>query len=438
MEPLTIGLIGIAAVLALLAVGCPVGLSMILVGAGGFAAIVGVAPALQVIETGAFETASNYSFTLIPLFLLMGSLASRAGLSKDLFDAARFFTRGWNGGLALAAVTGSAAFSAVSGSSLATASTMTRVAYPEMRRQGYHPRLAAGALAAGGTLGIMIPPSVALLLYGLITETSVGDMFLAGFLPGLLAYSLYLVTVMIMARHWRPDPAVAAGAAAEDVAGTLGTALRQFAPVALLFGLVMGGLYGGLFTPTEAGGVGAFLALLLALWRGLTWQGFREAVVETVAVTATIFVILIGAEVFGFLLSVSQISFAMVDMIKAYGLAPWQVMTAIIVFYLVMGCFLESLAMILLTVPIFFPVVMASGFDPIWFGVIAVVTVETGLISPPVGMNLFVVKGAVEDLRLGDVMAGVLPFVLADVVRLCILVAFPAISLFLPRLLGGG
>ncbi|MFK4753062.1 TRAP transporter large permease [Oceanobacter antarcticus] len=431
MDPLVIGLAGMVVILLLLALGCPVGLAMILVGASGFALIVGVEPALNVLETAAFETASNYSFTLIPLFLLMGSLAARAGFSKDLFESARYFTKGWNGSLALAAVSGSAAFSAISGSSLATASTMTRVAYPEMMKQGYHPRLAAGSLAAGGTLGIMIPPSVALLLYALITEQSVGDMFLAGFLPGLLAYALYLATVTVMVRKWKPS-----GEQAPDENSSLRKALLQFAPVGLLFGLVMGGLYGGLFSPTEAGGVGAGLALVFALFRGLGWDDFREAVTEAVAVTSTIFVILIGAEVFGFLLSVSQVSFAMVDMIDAYQLSPWMVMALIVGFYIVMGCFLESLAMILLTVPIFYPVIVASGFDPIWFGIIAVVTVETGLISPPVGMNLFVVQGATKNLHINDVMVGVIPFVLADFVRLAILMAFPAISLFLPELLG--
>ncbi len=433
MDPLMIGIACMGIILLLLALGCPVGIAMILVGAGGFAAIVGIEPALNVLQTASFETASNYSFTLIPLFLLMGNVAARAGFSKDLFDSARYFSRGWNGSLALAAVSGSAAFSAISGSSLATASTMTRVAYPEMVRQGYDPRLAAGSLAAGGTLGIMIPPSIALLLYALITEQSVGDMFLAGFLPGLLAYILYVITVSVMVRRWRPSNEMAS-----DQSITLGTALRQFAPVALLFGLVMGGLYGGLFTPTEAGGIGAFIAIIFGLWRRMSYSEFREAVVETVAVTATIFVILIGAEVFGFLLSISQLSFEMVDLIQAYELEPWQVLAAIIVFYVVMGCFLESLAMILLTVPIFFPLITASGFDPIWFGIIAVVTVETGLISPPVGMNLFVVKSAAPGLKLKDAMIGVLPFVFADLVRLIILIVFPAISLFLPNLFGHG
>jgi len=431
MSPQEIGFAGIAALPVLLALGCPVGIAMVLVGFAGFAAIVGIAPALNVLETGAFETASNYSFTLVPLFLFMGALVSRAGLSRDLFLAARRFTQGWNGGLALAGVTASAAFSAVSGSSLATASTMTRVAYPEMRAQGYDVRLAAGSLAAGGTLGIMIPPSIALLLYALITEQSVGTMFLAGFLPGLLAYVLYAACVAVMARIWRPS-------AEHDAAdlGSLGRALRRFAPVAVLFGLVMGGLYGGVFTPTEAGGAGAAVALVFALVRGLGWRELVAALGETVQISATIFMILIGAEVFGYLLSVSQISFAMAETIRAAGWAPWQLMLAIVVFYLVLGCFMESLAMILLTVPIFYPLVVDAGFDPVWFGVIAVVVVETGLISPPVGMNLFVVRGAADELALKDVMVGVLPFVITDILRLAILIAFPGITLLLPRLWG--
>jgi len=301
-----------------------------------------------------------------------------------------------------------------------------------MRAQGYDPRLAAGSLAAGGTLGIMIPPSIALLLYALITEQSVGDMFLAGFLPGLLAFTLYAVCVAVMARVWRP-----LGAQADADPGPLGLAIRRFIPVAVLFGLVMGGLYGGFFTPTEAGGAGAAMALLFALWRGLRWPDFRDALAETVRISAMIFVILIGAEVFGFLLSVSQISFAMADWIREAGWSPMQLLLAIVLFYVVLGCFMESLAMILLTVPIFYPLVIDAGFDPIWFGVIAVVTVETGLITPPVGMNLFVVRAAAGELELRDVMKGVLPFVVTDIVRLAILIGFPAISLTLPRLLGG-
>ncbi|MCL5775752.1 TRAP transporter large permease [Limibaculum sp. FT325] len=430
MTPEAAGLAGMGALVALIALGCPVGLAMIAVGAGGFAAVVGIEPALRILERGTLETVTNYSFTVIPLFILMGALVARAGLSRDLFLAARRLTWRIRGGLAVAGLGASAAFAAVSGSSLATASTMTRVAYPEMRAHGYDARLAAGSLAAGGTLGIMIPPSVALLLYALITEQSVGTMFLAGVGPGLVGFLLYAAAAMLAARAWRT------GSEARPEGG-LGLALWRLAPVALLFGLVMGGLYGGVFTPTEAGGAGAALALGFAVLRGLGREGFNAALAETVALSASLFVILIGAEVFGFFVSVSRISFAMAEAVSAAGLTPLEVVLAILVFYLVLGCFMESLAMILLSVPVFFPLVEAAGLDPVWFGILAVTTVEVGLITPPVGMNLFVVNAAAGDLSLGQIWRGILPFVAADILRLGLLLAFPAIALWLPAALGG-
>ncbi|MEJ8473176.1 TRAP transporter large permease [Roseibium algae] len=430
MEPLTIGLISICLLFLTVLIGAPVGLAMALVGVGGFGMIVGFEAALSVLQTAAFETASSYSFTLVPLFMLMGNLISQSGMASNLFRGAERLTQGQPGGLGVAGVTASAVFSTVSGSSLATASTMTKVAYPEMLKRGYDTRLAAGSLAAGGTLGIMIPPSIALLLYALITEQSVGEMFLAGILPGLLGYVLYVITVFIMARFWTSTQQ-------EDLEASSGLAgwldcSRLFAPAFCLFGLVMGGLYGGFFTPTEAGGAGAAFALIYALWKGMRWTGFLQALRATVETTATIFFILIGAEVLGFLISTSQVSFAMVDLMRDMGLGPWQVLIAIMVFYVVLGCFMESLAMILLTVPIFFPVIMESGFDPVWFGIIAVVTVELGLISPPVGMNLFMVKSVAIELPLRKIMVGVVPFIFADIIRLAILIAFPAIVLLLP------
>ncbi|WP_109466760.1 TRAP transporter large permease [Albibacillus kandeliae] len=429
MSFLVIGYIAVAGLFAAVLLGCPVGLAMLLAGFFGFAGMIGLNPALSVLQTATFETASNYSFTLVPLFLLMGNLISASGVARDLFEGAQRLTRGWSGGLAAAGVTASAVFSTVSGSSLATASTMTRVALPEMQKHGYDPRLSTGSLAAGGTLGILIPPSIALLLYALITEQSVGDMFLAGILPGILAYALYVLTIIFMARIWKGAPDTVAYA--ETTGGALRT-LQLFAPALVLFGLVMGGLYGGFFTPTEAGGAGAALALIFALFRGLRWKQLIEVARETIAATGAIFLILIGAEVFGFVLSTSQISFAMVDFVTVNQFTPWQVMGLILLFYVIMGCFMESLAMILLTVPIFFPVIMANGFDPVWFGVIAVVTVELGLITPPMGMNLFMVKGQARDLSMGTIMTGVLPFVAIDLVRLAILLAVPAITLFLP------
>ena len=432
MTPLLVGYVSIAAMFVIVLLGAPIGLAMIGVGFAGFSAIIGITPALSVLKTATFETVTSYSFTLIPLFLLMGNLISRSGVAADLFRGSLLLTRGWSGGLAAAGVTASAVFSTVSGSSLATASTMTRVALPEMRAHGYDIRLATGSLAAGGTLGILIPPSIALMLYALITEQSVGDMFLAGILPGILAYVLYLVTILVMARVWKPGPPQAGTEALPH--GTRGggmETLRLFAPSLVLFGLVMGGLYGNLFTPTEAGGVGAALALLFALWRRIPRAELVAAFVETIATTGTIFLILIGAEVFGFVLSTSQLSSALVDFLTQSGFSSWQVLAGILIFYVVLGCFMESLAMILLTVPIFFPVIIANGFDPIWFGVIAVVTVELGLITPPVGMNLFMVKSASRGTSLEKIMVGVIPFVISDIVRLGILLAFPAISLLL-------
>ena len=428
MTPLEIGYISIAILFVIIILGCPIGLGMIIVGFGGFAAIVGVDPALTILKNGAYETASNYSFTLIPLFLLMGNLVSQSGMARNLFLGAEGLTRGWPGGLAAAGVTASAVFSTVSGSSLATASTMTRVAYPEMAARGYDNRLAAGSLAAGGTLGIMIPPSIALLLYALITEQTVTDMFLAGFLPGVLAYVLYMVTIVIMARYWRGE----AGSADRGRHVAVADLVGYFAPAVVLFGLVMGGLYGGFFTPTEAGGAGAALALIYAIARGMRFPQFVEALRETVRTTATIFIILIGANIFGYVLSTSQISNEIVSFMQDNAFEPWQVLGLILIFYIILGCFMESLAMILLTVPIFFPIVVASGFDPVWFGVIAVVTVELGLITPPIGMNLFMVKIVANRLAMRTIMVGVLPFVLTDIVRLLILIAFPAITLFLP------
>jgi tripartite ATP-independent transporter DctM subunit len=420
IDPTTGGIAGIAVLFLLIALRCPIGLAMIIVGFGGFAAIAGFDPAISIIENGPFEVASNYSFTMIPLFMLMGGFAARARISTDLFEAARTLIGHWRGGLAMAAISASAGFSTICGSSVATAATMTRVSLSEMRANGYSARFATGALAAGGTLGIMIPPSIALLLYGLITEQSVATMFLAGFLPGLLAFLMYWAAAPVARRT-----------------GTVPQALRQLLPVLLVFGVVMGGIYGSVFTPTEAAGVGAAITLVMAVVRGgMRWGGFVETIKETLVVSSMIFTILIGAEVFGYFLSVSQLSFALVGFIEGLGLPPVGVLLFIIVFYMVLGCFMDSLAMILLTVPIFYPLIVANGFDPVWFGIIAVVTVELGLITPPVGMNLFVIKSVAPDVPLSEIMIGVTPFVVTDIVRLGVLLAFPTISLLLPRLLG--
>lgn len=432
MAASTIGMIGVAVLLGLIMLRCPIGLSMVIVGFGGFAAVVGLKPALAVIENGPFEVASNYSFTMIPLFMLMGGFAARARVSTDLFDAAKTLIGHWRGGLAMAAVSASAGFSTICGSSVATAATMARVSFPEMKANGYSDRMAAGSLAAGGTLGIMIPPSIALLLYGLITEQSVAKMFMAGFLPGIVAYLLYLTAIVIIVRL-RPGWAGTVGIRGD---GTALQAIVKLLPVVLVFGLVMGGIYASVFTPTEAAGVGAMITMIMAVVRGgMRWAGFVETIKETLAVSSMIFVILIGAEIFGYFMSASQLSFELVELIKRLDMSPMGVLAFILVFYVIMGCFMDSLAMILLTVPIFYPLIVSSGFDPIWFGVIAVVTVELGLITPPVGMNIFVLKSVAPQVPLIEIMRGVVPFVITDVVRLSILIAFPSISLLLPSLM---
>ncbi len=427
MSPQEIGLTALAGLLGLLALGCPVGVALVIAGIGGFAALRGTGPALSALERSVSDVVSTEGYAVIPLFLLMGALIARAGIAGDLFAAARRASGGRPGGLAVAGLGASAAFSAMSGSSLATASTMTRVAWPEMARAGADPRLSAGALAAGGTLGIMIPPSIALLLYALITGESVGDMFLAGLLPGLLGFALYALTAAAMGRVW---------SAGTEIAAPPAPPWPRVATPILLVALVMGGLYGGLFTPQEAGGAGAAIALAFALARGLRLPEIAAALRETVRLTATLFVILIGAEAFGYLLTVSRLPDALADAIAAAGLGPWETLAVILLAYLVLGCVLESLAMILITVPVFFPIVTAAGFDPIWFGVVCVLVVETGLISPPVGLNLFVVKSAAPGVTLGQTMLGALPFVLADLARLALILAVPGLALWLPELLG--
>lgn len=427
----SIGFIAIFGLLLMIALRAPIAIAMMLAGLLGVAAIIGWLPAMSILESAPIDVARRYSFTMIPLFLLMGNLAVQSGLAADLFVASRRLLRRWRSGIPLASLSACGAFSAVSGSSLATAATMARVAIPEMLRNGFSKPLAAGTLAAGGTLGIMIPPSIALLLYALITEQSVGAMFMAGLAPGLLALLLYSATVVILVSR---NPVQRITNTAENL--TISQAISKAIPVLILFLAVMGGLYAGLFTPTEAAGAGAFLALLFALVRGMRWAGFMAAITQTIRASATIFLIIIGAEVFGYLLSISQITFELVDLIRSWELQSWQVLLIILGFFIVFGLFMDSLAIMLLTVPIFFPLVLEMGINPIWFGILAVVAIEIGLITPPVGMNLFVIRSVAPDVSTRDVMIGVIPFVLADFIRLGILLAVPAISLGMPALMG--
>lgn len=422
-----IGYICIAAMLVMMALRMPIALAMAVTGFIGFTAIVAFEPAMSILDSGPFETLSNYGFSPIPMFILMGVFASKARMSAELFHSARTLFGGWRGGMALASVSSCGVFSAISGSSLATAASMSRVALPEMLKHGYAPSLATGTLAAGGTLGIMIPPSIALLLYALITEQSVGEMFIAGIIPGLLGLLLYLITIAIVVAL-RPDLARPSEKTTltEKIVGLKGTL-----PFALIFFIIIGGIYSGLFTPTEAAAVGAFGTLVIALVRGMSFIDFKEAIQETLFMSGMIFFMVLGAEIFGYFLSVSRISYTLVEVVGGLDLAPLFVILCIILLYMVLGCVMDSLAMLLLTVPVVYPLVIAAGFDPIWFGIISVIAVELGLITPPIGMNVFVIKSVAPEIPITQIYKGVLPFVLSDIVRLALLIAFPSLALAL-------
>ncbi|GAA5233738.1 TRAP transporter large permease [Verticiella sediminum] len=422
MSPEVTGVVGILVLLVLLAVRMPIALSMATVGLGGFTYLVGWEPALAILESAPTDVLTNFGFSAIPLFIFMGVLASKARMAGELFDMARTVFGAWRGGMAMAAVMASGTFSAISGSSLATAATISKVALPEMEKKGYAQSLASGVLAAGGTLGVIIPPSIALLLYGLITEQSVGALFIAALVPGLLGVVCYALAVWLVVTL---KPQLAGEPMPATTFGEKVRSLRSVGPFLIIFLIVLGGLYTGFFTPTEAAAVGTFATLVVAVMRGVGLHDIVSAVGESLAMAVVIFFMLLGAEIFGYFLSVSRLSFYISDLISGAGMAPIGVLLCILLLYLVLGCFMDSMAMMLLTVPVVFPAVMAAGFDPIWFGVITVITVEIGLITPPVGMNVFVIKAAARHVPLSAIFRGVTPFIVADLFRLALLVAFP-------------
>jgi len=432
MDASTIGLLGIVALLVLIALRVPVAIAMGSVGAIGFGLINGFDALGFVMGSAPFQAVFPYTLSVIPLFVLMGVFATHAGLSRNLYEGFYAFFGHLRGGLAMATVGACAGFGAICGSSIATAATMCRVALPEMRRRGYADSLATGAIAAGGTLGIMIPPSIIMVIYGLLTETSIGKLFIAGVLPGLLATALYMSAIAFVT--WR-DPKLGPAGPRYDWRQTL-AALRRIWDVILLFAVVIGGIYFGWFAPTEAGAVGAFGAFVFAFARKrLNKTVVRDCIAETASTTGMIFLILIGANVFNYFMDVSNLPQLLVATVDESGLHPYVVLIIILAFYVVLGTFFEELSMILLTIPFVFPLIKSLGFDPIWFGVLIVTIVEIGLISPPVGMNLFVVQSVARDVPQITVMRGVIPFVVADIIRLAILVTFPWITLVLPSMM---
>jgi tripartite ATP-independent transporter DctM subunit len=378
------------------------------------------------------DTGRNYTLSVVPLFILMGNFVTRAGMSQELFRAANAFVGHLRGGLAMATICACAGFGAICGSSIATAATMAKVAYPSMKEIGYSDRLSTGAIASGGTLGILIPPSTLMVIYGVMTETNIGKLFAAGILPGILATFLLCLAV-----QWTVFRDPASGPPGQKSSwGERFRAVEGIWGVALLFILVMGGIYGGVFTATEGAGIGAFGALCFALGRrALSWRTFLDALVESGRTTAMLFAILTGALMFAEFVNYTTMPNDLKTLVTTLNLSPIMVITAICIIYVLLGTAMEELSMILLTVPVFFPLIVHLGFDPIWFGILVVVVVEIGLISPPVGMNLFVLNALLPQVPTSTLFRGVLPFVVADVVRLGILIAFPAISLWLPSLM---
>jgi tripartite ATP-independent transporter DctM subunit len=429
LSPDAVAVIGFVALFALMLLRVPVGMAMGLVGVCGYSYIAGSGPALKLIGQTSMRTVTDYTFGVIPMFMLMGAFVSVSGVSRELFRAANAFIGHLRGGLGMATVIACGGFAAICGSSVATAATFSSVAYPEMRRFGYPQSFSTGAIAAGGTLGAMLPPSTVLAVYAILTQQDIGKLFMAGIIPGLLALAMYVLTISVIVRV-KPDwlPRGPSTTWAERFAG-----LKDVWAPLLLFVFVIGGLYGGFFTPTEAGGVGATGAFLLGVLRGkLDRAGILEALLSATRTAAAVFTVLIGALIFGYFLTMTQTPQKLTGFLTELGLGPYGVLALIMLMYLILGCLMDAMAMIILTVPIIFPVIVQLGFDPIWFGIIIVMTVELGLIHPPVGMNVFVIKSVVHDVSFTTIFKGVIPFVLTDLLRLLILIAFPMIALWLP------
>lgn len=427
--------VGFAVLLVVILGGMPIAFAMGVVGFGGVASIIGVQPAFAMVAQIAYETGMNYGLSVVPLFILMGNFVTRAGLSEQLYTASNAWLGHRRGGLAMATIVACAGFSAICGSSLATAATMAKVSMPSMRKFGYAPSLAAGAIAAGGTLGILIPPSVILVIYGIMTSTDIGELFIAGIVPGVIGVIGYLLAISAVTAL---KPELGPPGERRSLIERL-RALNGVWGVLMLFLLVIGGIYLGVFTPTEAAGIGAAGAFFFALWRrALSMRALIEVLIESAQTTTMIFFVLIGALLFSNFMNLAGLPTALLSWVQSLGASPTFVLLAILAIYLALGCLLESMSMVLLTVPIFYPLMQALGFDLIWFGIVVVVVTEISLITPPVGLNVFVLKAVLPDINTGTIFRGVTPFWVADIVRLGLIVFVPWFSLVLPQLMRAG
>jgi C4-dicarboxylate transporter, DctM subunit len=433
MDKDLLSVLSFVALFVLMALRVPIGIAMGAIGVAGYAMVSGIGPAMRQISTTTFSTIIDFNFSVIPMFVLMGAFASAGGMSRELFRAGNAWLGHLRGGTALATIAACGGFAAINGSSVATAATMTQVAMPELDKENYNRGFSAGMIAAGGTLGIMIPPSTIFVLYGIMTDVDIADLFIAGIIPGILGMLMYMVVIRVVA-WWRPDmiPLGHKHSWAERM-----TSLRDIWATVLLFMFVIGGMNFGLFTPTEGAGMGAVGAFLISLARGrLTVDSTIDALVASLRTIATVFTIAIGAFLFGYFLTITGTTQKIVEWLVALPIGPYGVLTLILLFYLLLGAIMDELAMILLTVPIVYPAMMKLGFDPIWFGVIIVMTVTLGMIMPPVGMNVFVINSIKRDIGIGAIYRGVSPFIVSDLIRLAILCAFPALSTWLPKLIG--
>ena len=431
MDPFIVGLIGVAILLVLLFSGLSIGVSMAIMGFLGFAVLVGMGPALGLLKSVPYSTFAHYDLSVIPLFILMGSFAFAAGMSEDLFNAVYKCIGHFRGGVAQATIVACACFAAISGSSLATAATLGAVALPEMKKYKYDDGLATGAIAAGGSVGILIPPSVILIIYGIITEQSIGKLFLAGFIPGIMETVFYIFTIWYLTffkpHHGPKGP--------KTTFQEKTRALLNTWEVVLLFLLVIGGIYRGWFTPTEAAGIGAFGTFFFALVkRKLNWNVFKESLVYTCKTTGMLFMIILGAMIFGYFLSVSQLPSNLATTVADLPVNRYAILVIILLITLALGCVMDSMAIVLLTIPVFYPMIIDMGFNPIWFGILVVRVTEMGLITPPVGLNVFIIKG-ISGVPIGTIFRGVFPHLVADALQVAFLIAFPQIVLFLPSMM---
>ncbi len=432
MSPLLIGLIGIVILMALLLSGFPIGVSMGIVGVGGLWYMLGPDVGLSILKTAPYDAVAKYGFAVVPLFILMGSFCFQAGVSKNLYHAVNAWIGHLRGGLAMATVGACAGFAAVSGSSLATAATMGTVALPEMKKYKYDAALSTGSISAGGTLGILIPPSVVLVIYGILTETSIAKLFLAGFIPGILEAIFYMITISIICRL---NPKAGPAGKRSSVKEKIGS-IKETWPIIFLFTVVIGGIYGGIFSPSEAAGIGAFAALIIAMvQRKMNMKNFVLALDDTVKATGMIFTIMIGAVILGYFMTATRLPFDLANIVSEWEVNKYVILGAILLVYVILGCIMIPMAMVILTIPIVFPLVQSLGFDPIWFGIITVRIFEIAQITPPVGMNVFIMKGVAPDVPLTTIFKGIVPFFIADILHLTLLIVFPQLTLWLPSLL---